>query len=155
MNNDRINKWAEEFGMSVIMKYRFLFLAGIVLLVVLSLLGTKRLVTDSSNESFLPKGDEMIVQNDRFKEIFGNEEFVFVFVEADNVFDHDTLEYVRALSEDFDRNLPFAREVTSLTSIEYMDAYDDILEVEDLIGDEIPADRESLEEISAFVKDVR
>ncbi len=151
MNNDRINKWAEEFGMNVIMKYKFLFLAGIALLVVLSLLGTKRLVTDTSNESFLPKGDEMIVQNDRFKEIFGNEEFVFVFVEADNVFDHDTLEYVRTLSEDFDRNLPFAREVTSLTSIEYMNAYDDILEVEDLIGDEIPTDSESLEEIKRKV----
>ena len=95
MNNDRINKWAEEFGMNVIIKYKFLFFAGIVLLVVLSLLGMKRLVTDTSNESFFPKGDEMIVQNDRFKEIFGNEEFVFVFIEADNVFDHDTLEYVR------------------------------------------------------------
>ena len=50
MNNDRINKWAEQFGMNVIMKYKFLFLAGIVLLVVLSLLGTKKLVTDTSNE---------------------------------------------------------------------------------------------------------
>jgi hypothetical protein len=108
MVRDRINEWAAEFGMNVIVKYKFIFLAAIALLIVGSGLGMRRLVTDTSNESFLSEGDEMIVQNNRFKEIFGNEEFVFVFVEADDVFSSDTLQYVQALSEDFDRNLPFA-----------------------------------------------
>jgi len=145
--NGKINEWAAKFGMSVIIKYRFVFLPAILLLAVVGVMGMQRLVTDTSNESFLPEGDEMLVQNDRFKEIFGNEEFVFVFIETDEVFDHDTLKSIRSLAEDFDKNLPFAREVTSITNIEYMDAYDDVLEVEDLIGDEIPTDRESLDAI--------
>ena len=102
---------------------------------------------DSSNESFLPEGDETIIQNDRFKEIFGNEEFVFILVEADDVFDHDVLAYIRELSEDLEEHLPFVKEVTSLTNIEYTEAYDDTLYVEDLIGDEIPEDQESLQEL--------
>ena len=73
MKNDKLNEWAAGFGMSVIIRYKLLFLASIILLVIAGYLGMQRLVTDTSNESFLPEGDEMIVQNDRFKEIFGNE----------------------------------------------------------------------------------
>ena len=155
MNNDRVNEWAARFGMNIIIRYRFVLLPVITLFVVGGVLGVQRLVTDTSNESFLPEGDEMIVQNDRFKEIFGNEEFVFVFIEAEEVFHHDTLEYIRALSEDFEKNLPFAKEVTSLTDIEYMNAYDHVLEVEDLIRDEIPTDRASLDEIKRKVMSSR
>ena len=147
MNRDRINQWAANFGMEVIIRYRFVFLALVVLLVAAGFLGMQRLVIDSSNESFFPEGDEMIAQNDRFKEIFGNEEFLFIFIEADEVFHPDTLKYIRDLGEDIDRNLPFVKDVMSLTDTEYIDSYDDVLEIEDLVGNDIPTDRETLEEI--------
>ena len=147
MNKDRINQWAAKFGMEVIIRYRFAFLALVVLLVAAGFLGMQRLVIDSSNESFFPEGDEMIVQNDRFKEIFGNEEFLFIFIEAEEVFHSDTLKYIRDLGEDIDRNLPFVKDVMSVADTEYIDAYDDVLEIEDLVGDDIPTDRETLEEI--------
>jgi len=151
MNSERVNEWAAKFGMNIIIKYKFVLLALLILSVIVGYLGMQRLVTDTSNESFLPEGDEMIVQNDRFKEIFGNEEFVFVFIEADEVFKYDALKYIRVLSEDFEKNLPFAKEVTSITDIEYMRAYDDVLEVEELFGGDTPTDRESLEDIKQKV----
>lgn len=147
MGKDRINEWAAKFGMDYVIRYRFIILALVVLLVFVGFLGSQRLVTDSSNESFFPENDEKIIQNDRFKEIFGNEEFLFIFVEADEVFQPDALQYIRTLGEDIDENLPFVKEVMSLADTEYMDAYDDILEIEDLIGDEIPTDKAELEEI--------
>ena len=147
MNEDRINEWAAKFGMGVIIRHRFVFLALIVPLIVGGFLGMQRLVIDSSNESFFPEGDETRVQNDRFKEIFGNEEFLFIFIEADEIFQPDVLEYIRILGDDIDKNLPFVKDVMSIADTEYMDAYDDVLEIEDLIGDDIPTDRKALEEI--------
>lgn len=147
MKNHDMNTWAASFGMNIIIRYKWIFLILIVLAVSGGFQGIQQIVMDSSNESFLPEGDETIIQNDRFKEIFGNEEFVFILVEADNVFDHDVLAYIRELSEDLEEHLPFVKEVDSLTNIEYTEAYDDTLYVEDLIGDEIPDDEETLQDL--------
>ncbi len=147
INNGRITEWAASVGSNVIVRYRYLFLVFVLILTAFCFMGMQRLVTDASNESFFPEGDETIVQNDRFKEIFGNEEFLFIYVEADEIFSPGALEYIRALSEDIDENLPYAKEVTSIENTEYMHTYDDVLEIEDLVGEEIPTDRESLEEI--------
>ena len=142
-----INEWAASFGSHVIIRYKYLFFLLITLCVVGGFLGMQKVIMDSSNESFLPEDDETILQNDRFKEIFGNEDFVFVFIEADHIFEHDVLTYIRELSEDLEDNLPFLKDITSLTDIEYTDAYDDTLYIEDLIGEDIPADKASLQEI--------
>ena len=147
MNNKKINQWCARFGMNIIIKYKWIFLVLIVSLLIVGFIGMQKLVTDSSNESFLPENDETVVQNDRFKEIFGNEEFVFVFIETENVFDHNVLTYIRTLSEDLDKNLPFGKEVVSLTDIEYVEASEDALTIDDLIGEEIPRDEETLREI--------
>ncbi|MFC1713178.1 RND family transporter [Candidatus Poribacteria bacterium] len=147
MNEERINKWAAKVGMEVIIRHRFVFLALIVPIIVAGFLGMQRLVIDSSNESFLPEGDEISIQNDRFKEIFGNEEFLFIFIEADEIFQPDVLEYIRTLGDDIEKNLPFVKDVMSIADTEYMNTYDDVLEIEDLVGDDIPTDRQSLEEI--------
>jgi uncharacterized protein len=138
MNNEKINQWCAWIGMNIIIKYKWIILFSVSLIFLLGLIGMQRLVTDSSNESFLPENDETVIQNDRFKEIFGNEEFVFVFIEAENVFDHGVLTYIKALSEDLDKNLPFTKEVVSLTDIEYLEATEDALRIDDLIGSEIP-----------------
>jgi predicted RND superfamily exporter protein len=147
INNGGINEWAASFGTNVIVRYRYIFLVIVFLLTAFCFVGMQRLVTDTSNESFFPEGDETIVQNDRFKEIFGNEEFLFIYVEADEIFSPGALEYIRALSEDIDANLPYVKEVTSVENTEYMHTYDDVLEIEELVGEEIPTDRESLEAI--------
>lgn len=151
MNMNNINKWAASFGMEVIIRYKFIFFLLVILIVVAGYLGMQKVVLDSSNESFLPEGDETVRQNDRFKEIFGNEEFVFVYIEAENIFDYEVLTYIRELSEDIEEHLPFVKDVSSLTNLEYTEAHDDTLYVEDFIGDEIPDDPESLEEIKRKV----
>jgi len=147
MDNEKINQWCARVGMNIIIKYKWILLVLIVILLVMGFIGMQRLVTDSSNESFLPENDETVVQNNRFKEIFGNEEYVFVFIEAENVFDHQVLTYIRTLSEDLDKNLPFMKDVVSLTDIEYVEATEDALKIDDLIGEEIPRDKETLREI--------
>jgi len=142
-----INQWAASFGMNVLIKHKWIFLILVLMVAIGGYFGAQRVVMDSSNESFLPEGDPIVEQNDRFKEIFGNEEFVFIYIEADDVFDYDVLTYIRELTGDLEENLPFAREVTSLTNVDYTEAHDDTMFVEELIGDEIPNDPTTLAEI--------
>ena len=104
MKKNGVNTWAGTFGINVVIRHRFVFLLFVAVLVSVGFQGMQRVVMDSSNESFLPEGDAMIELNDRFKKIFGNEEFVFILLEADDVFEHDVLAYIRELSEDIEKN---------------------------------------------------
>jgi predicted RND superfamily exporter protein len=147
MNNQQINQWAARFGTGVIIKHKFLFFIGIAALLVIGILGLQNIVIDSSNESFLPENDEAVIHNEKFKEIFGNEDFVFIFIEADDVFDPGVLSYIRALSRDLKKNLPFGKDLVSLTDVEYVEADGDILRIAPLIEDPIPGDKKALQEI--------
>ena len=147
INNERINLWFSRFGENVVLKYRYLFLLFVLAFLVFGALGIQRIYFDSSNESFLPEGDSAVLQNDRFKEIFGNEDFVFIYIEADDVFSHQVLNYIREVSKDLELHLPFVKEVTSLSNVDYIDSQGDTLVVEDLIGDQIPTDALELSQI--------
>lgn len=147
MKTHDINQWAASFGMNMLIKYKWIFLILVLMAAIGGYFGAQRVVMDSSNESFLPEGDVVVEQNDRFKEIFGNEEFVFIYIEAEEVFDYDVLTYIRDLGNDIEENLPFVREVTSLTNADFTEAHDDTMFVEELIGDEIPDDLATLDKI--------
>jgi uncharacterized protein len=147
MKNRDMNAWAAFIGTHIIIRYKWAFFLLVLLLVIAGYLGVQRVEMDSSNESFLPQDDETIRQNDRFKEFFGNEEFVFILIEAPDVFDYEVLTYIRELSADLEEHLPFLKDITSLTNIEYSTADADTLYIDDLIGDTIPRDPAALTEI--------
>ena len=156
MKKNNINTWAASFGMNIIIRYRVFILILTALVVYGGFAGMEHITTDNSNESHFAEGDEINLRNERFEEIFGNEEFVFVLIEADEVFDHDALTYIRDVSRDLEDNLPFIDELTALTDVEYMEVLDDELKVDDLIGDTIPVSREELDAIrqKALAKEV-
>lgn len=147
MKKNNINAWAASFGMNVIIRYRVLFLILTALIIYGGFAGMEKITMDNSNESQFAKDDEINLRNERFEEIFGNEEFVFVLIEADEVFDHDALAYIRDVSRDLEDNLPFIDELTALTDIEYMEVIDEELNVDDLIGETIPASGAELDAI--------
>lgn len=145
--NHKMNELAARIGMNVIIKYKYLWLSFCLALVVVSYLGLDRLTMDSSNDSFFSANDETMIDNQKFKDLFGNEEFIFVFIEADEVFAARTLQNIRDLTEDLEANLPFTKEVISITNVEFIDAFGDELKIHDLIPDEIPQDEAVLQQI--------
>lgn len=147
MEKRNFNQWIQSFGINVIIGHRYLVLFLIGLLVIAGLLGMQRIQMDSSNEAFLPADDPLIIKNDQFKEMFGNEEFVYILVESEDVFTYDVLKYVRELSEDIEENLPYVREVTSITNVDIIDSQDNNLIIEELIKDEIPRDKGTLTQL--------
>lgn len=155
MKKRDINHWAAEFGMNVIIRFKYLFFLAVIALCVIGVIGAGRVVMDSSNESFFSKNDPTILQNEKFKEIFGNEEFIFILIEADDIFTYDVLNYIKELNQDLSENLPFMDDAMSLVDVEYFEVEDDMLLIENLIEDEIPRSQEELNLIKekVFSKD--
>lgn len=128
-------------------RYRYLVFMLILILIAISYLGLEKLEVDSSNETFFAKDDPIIVNNNEFKKIFGNEEFIFILIESNEIFSHDVLDKIKQLSNDLEENIPFCKEVTSLTNLEYMETEGYNLVINNLIGEHIPEDEEKLNEI--------
>jgi uncharacterized protein len=151
MNNKKISSKAARFGINFIIRFRIPILLLTVLLAAAGFFGTQKIVMDDSFEGMF-EGDDVAIQlNNKFKEIFGNEDFILVFIEAPDIFSTDTLSYMRELSDDIKLNLPFVRDITSITDIEYIDVIGGDLYVDDLVGKNIPSDKEALEEIRSKV----
>lgn len=147
MNDQRINAFFSAFGTRVIIRFRFVCLVLVILAVLAGFTGTQRLAFDSSNESFFPESDDLVLLNQHFQEVFGNDDFVFVLVEADDVFSHEALTYIRSLSDDLKTNLPFVDDIVSLTNVEYLEIVDGTLYVRNLVDDKIPEAERELAEI--------
>ncbi|MBN1798861.1 MAG: MMPL family transporter [Spirochaetales bacterium] len=147
MKNNKIGRLASKIGMNVIVRYKWFFSLAVAVLVVFGYLGLDKLVLDNSNESMFEKDDEVNLKLQQFHDIFGNEDFVFVMVEADNIFTPQNLGFIKQLSDDLEQHLPFAKRVTSVTHMEYLDVIDGDLYVDDLISAHIPEDPAGLNEI--------
>lgn len=141
------NQKLANIGINGIIGLRFFWLLAVTGIVIFFGFGLQDLHLDSSNESFLPKTDELYLANERFKDQFGNEEFVFILVKADETFSTRSLNRLRNLQTDLEERLPFIDEVNTITSVEYMKTDGDALLVEDLVAEEIPTQYEQLEEI--------
>jgi len=140
----------ESLGMYVI-RHRYLVLVIVSIFVLIGFFGLERLEMDSSNESIFSSGDLLLEKNKEFKEIFGNEEFIYIMLESEDVFTYDVLQYIQDLCVDIEENLPFVREVTSLTNIDLIESQNDDLIIEKLIDEEIPSDKVKLEELKEKV----
>lgn len=140
----------------IILKHRYLVLLSILIFIGASVLGVKRLRLENSNESFFSEGDPIIKNNDKFKELFGNEEFVYVQIEASDVFDKKVLSFIRELSNELEQKVPFAKEALAITSVDYSEADSLDLKVNSLIPDNIPESKQELDVLKkkAFLKDV-
>ncbi|MBU3915457.1 MMPL family transporter [bacterium] len=147
MKQTIFNKKLANIGMNGIVRFRFFWLAFVTLIVVVCGFGLSDLSLDSSNESFLPKSDDLYLANEQFKEQFGNEEFVFILIETGDLFSFKTLQRIRALQTDLEARLPFVDDVNTISSVEFMETIGDNLVIDKIIGDELPTTGEQFEEV--------
>ena len=127
---------------------------GVLLLVAVLTFGSLFLMRDlrfdNSDESFFTDDDPAVVAIERFRELFGNEDFVYVAVRnGGDIFDRDTLRLLDSLALALEKDVPHIREVKWLGSSEYIRAHGD----EVIVGpglEEIPDDPEA---IRAFKKE--
>ena len=151
---ERINK---KFGKAAktIVRLRWLIIVGLIFLNLIAIIGIKRIQIDVSNESWFLQDDPLMVAKHEFEEIFGNNDYVAVLVEADNVFSPEILRMMRELGQELKSKLPYADKLMSITDLDFTRGTEQGLIVGNIVPDEIPTDPEKIAEIKklAFSKE--
>lgn len=143
----RLNDVYTQIGEKILLRYKLVFYLLVLILTAVSIVGITRLHIDSSNESYFSDDSAVLEANQRFKSIFGNEEFVFILLEADDVFSYRALLQLQRISEDLRTKLPFIRDTLSLVDVDFSEMRNDSLFVGKLIPDPIPAQKDDLRKI--------
>ena len=139
MKIEKINELFARFA-GQLLRRRWLVLAAFALVIVVSVVGMKRMVKETSFDDYFIEDDPMLVMTDEFKSHFGNDYYVGVLTQCDNHFSHKNLATLRALSVELMDSLSYADKVTSLTDIEFMVGSDEGMTIEQIVPDEIPED---------------
>ncbi|MCK4359569.1 MAG: RND family transporter [Candidatus Cloacimonetes bacterium] len=151
---ERINK---KFGKAAktIVRLRWLIIVGLIFLNLIAIIGIKRIQIDVSNESWFLQDDPLMVAKHEFEEIFGNNDYVAILVEADNVFSPEILKMMRELGQELKSKLPYADKLMSITDLDFTRGTEQGLIVGNIVPDEIPTDPEKIAEIKklAFSKE--
>lgn len=147
MKIEKINTWFRHLA-EKIMRHRPVFLLGFVALLVLGFFGTKKIYFETSWDSYFIKDDPMLLQTDEFKSIFGNDYYVAVLVQHDKgLFNKESLELVRELSNELRDSISYSEKITSLTDLEFMVGNDEGMAIEQIVPEVIPSDKASLDQI--------
>lgn len=149
---NNINAW---FGgiTPAIVRYRWLIIVAILIITGVQGLGLSRLQFLNSNDSWLLEDDPLRKTKREFESIFGNDEYVIVHMEGDNVFSHEALVINRALGKALEREVPLAKDIFSLTDMDFTRANEAGIEVDDLVPEEIPESEQELEAIRQLAMD--
>ncbi|MEM6709390.1 MAG: MMPL family transporter, partial [Pseudomonadota bacterium] len=103
-----------------------------------------KLQVDNSNESFFMEGDNTKLRLDEFQATFGNDDFVFLLIGAEDAFDPALLKRVGSLTERLEAEVPHLLEVTWLGTVEAIDAVPGGIVIDELLPAELWDDAEAL-----------
>lgn len=153
-NLQEINQRFRKVG-EFILRFRWLLIAALIVLDLVGFWGTTQMEVQSSFDSWFLEGDPLTKITDEFEEIFGNNEYVAILVEADDVFSPEILGMIRELGKELENNVPYADKVTSLAEFEFTRGTKDGIVTENLVPDEISTDPQEIEKIRklAFSKE--
>ncbi len=151
---ERINKWFGEAAKTIV-RFRWLIIAGLIALNLVAIMGIKRIQIDVSNESWFLPDDPLVVAREEFEEIFGNNDYVAVLVEADDVFTPEILRMMRELGQELKSKLPYSDKLMSITDMDFTRGTEDGMVVGNIVPDEVPTAPEEIAEIKklAFSKE--
>ena len=139
---ERVSTWSYD--------YRW-----IVLLICLVLLGgsthfASKVRFDNSFEAFFAHEDPIYTAYLEFREDFGSDETSYILYEAPGFahgpWDLEVMRKIQRLTAALEEEVPFVKEVTSLSNVEFMEPVEGGIEVFELL-EEFPEDQEALLEI--------
>ncbi len=143
--NGRFRRAAE-----LILRFRWFNIVFFALLVAVSVTGIKQIKTDVDQDNWFLEDDAMLVARERLKEIFDNDDFCAVLIEADNVFSFEILSKIRELGAELVKKVPFADDVVSLTDFEFTFGTEEGIKIIDLVPEPIPISSDDLEKIKTM-----
>jgi predicted RND superfamily exporter protein len=102
-----------------IIRRRWWWLLGVILVTVFFGMQMQKVRFDNSSEIWFVEGHESLIAKDRFDAAFGNDELSFLlFTKEETPFTPANLRAMKALAEQFEEEVPYARKVTWLGNVE-------------------------------------
>jgi len=150
MKVSKINAFFRKVGEAQI-KHRKLCLFVLLAWTIICLSGMRNFRSESTNNDWIVNGSEIQKNSDHFKDIFGNDQYVLVLVQADDVFSYEVLDMIDKLGDRLESQVPFAEKVTSLTTISIPTGVEGGLEIKSPYEDGIPKDPEELKQKKNFI----
>ncbi|BBO82560.1 hypothetical protein DSCO28_31260 [Desulfosarcina ovata subsp. sediminis] len=147
--DETINLWFRGVA-EIILRFRWANLIVYVLLMAAAIMGIGRIETEVDMDNWFLEDDALLAAKDRFEEIFGNDDFCAILVEADNVFTTQVLTKIRELGHELVKKVPYADDVVSPTDFEYTYGTEEGMQIIDLVPDPLPTDKAALEKIKTM-----
>lgn len=98
------------------MKTRWPIILAALLLLTISLPGLSRLDITVNMEDFFLEDDPILKNQQKFRKLFNNNDFVGVLVESEDIFSRESLELINDVGNRLRKEVPLAEEVVSLTN---------------------------------------
>ena len=150
MKVSSINKFFEKAG-AWQLRFRWRILAALCALSVVCLAGLPKFKMASDDEAWFEDWEQVKVDSDQFKEIFGSDDAIMVMVRADDVFKPEVLQGIERLGKRLEEEVPYADEVTSLMTAEIPIGTEDSIEIKNPFENGIPSDPAELEAKKKFI----
>ena len=145
-----INKIFAKLGAWQI-RFRWAILAAICALSVVCLTGLPKLTMASNEEDWFEDWEQVKVDSDHFKDIFGSDDSIMVLVQADDVFAPHVLAAIERLGERLENEVPYADEATSIMNIKIPVGTEDAIDIRNPFEDGIPSDEAQLQAKKDFI----
>lgn len=143
---ERLGVWSYD--------HRVVVFTGCAVLLCGSLWSASGVRFDNSFEAYFNTGDHTYVAYNRYRDDFGSDEISYIVYEApdraDGPFDLEVMRRIAQLTDAIEEEVPFVKEVTSLTNVEYLEGVADGLEIYDLLED-FPETEAAMHEVRAKV----
>ena len=150
MKVSSINKFFEKAGVWQL-RFRWRILAILCALSVICLAGLPKFKMASDDEAWFEDWEQVKVDSEQFKEIFGSDDAIMVMVRADDVFKPEVLQGIERLGKRLEQEVPYADEVTSLMTAEIPIGTEDSIEIKNPFENGIPSDPAELEAKKKFI----
>ena len=150
MKVSSINKFFEKAGVWQL-RFRWRILAALCALSVICLAGLPKFKMASDDEAWFEDWEQVKVDSDQFKEIFGSDDAIMVMVRADDVFKPEVLQGIERLGKRLEQEVPYADEVTSLMTAEIPIGTEDSIEIKNPFETGIPSAPAELEAKKKFI----
>ena len=90
------------------------------------------LTFDNSEDIWFVQGDPSLSRVQKFRKLFGNDDFVFMVFDSKKVFSKESFTRLESLASELETQVPYIKDVTWVGNAEYMEAKDNTIHISKL-----------------------
>ncbi|MDL1959766.1 MAG: MMPL family transporter [Deltaproteobacteria bacterium] len=129
-----------------ILRWRWVLLLLVFIITIFAFHEIRNLKFDDSNEIWFVEGDRSLDLLDKFRDVFGNDDFVVLLFESRDFFEPENIRRIGRLAEALEAGVPYLKDMTWLGNVEYIEGVEDGVKIHELL-ETVPQDPEEMAEV--------